>query len=173
MREFNAWMEEEETEVLDLSGGNGGVGEVYSRLRSTSSSWPGRRSRFLPQSLLVTVSLALTPAGHAAGEEHRAAAVPVPLLFGAVVRGGEERRQGHRWSQAAVDGPQQRRRSSWRARGRGPRLDDREAEGGGAGGSASPASRPVRWRAEQGGGEQGGGRRRAAAVSKEAASREE
>ena len=92
MREFNAWMEEEETEVLDLSSGNSGVGEVYSRLRSTSSSWPGRRSRFLPQSLLVAVSLALTPAGHAAGEEHRAAAVPVPLLFGDVVRGGEERR---------------------------------------------------------------------------------
>ena len=140
VREFNAWMEEEETEVLDLSGGNDGVGEVYSRLRSTSSSWPGRRSRLLPQSLLVAVSLALTPAGHAAGEEHRAATMPVPLLFGAVVRGGEERRQGHRWSQAVVDGPRRRRRSSWRARGRGPRLDDREAEGGGAGGSASPAS---------------------------------
>ena len=98
MREFNAWMEEEETEVLDLSGGNDVVGEVYSRQRSTSSSWLGRRSRLLPQPLLVAVSLALTPTGHVAGEEHRAAAVPVPLLFGAVVRGGEERRQGHLWA---------------------------------------------------------------------------
>ena len=26
VREFNAWMEEEETEVLDLSSGNSGVG---------------------------------------------------------------------------------------------------------------------------------------------------
>ena len=155
MREFNAWMEEEETEVLDLSGGNGGVGEVYSRLRSTSSSWPGRRSRLLPQSLLVAVSLALTPAGHAAGKEHRATAVPVPLLFGAVVRGGEERRQGHRWSQAAVDGPRRRRRSSWRARGRGPGWMTGRRR------AAALAARPPLPRARSGGGQ-----------SREAASRE-